>query len=920
MDSVLTPYPIGMLFGAMPRLFLLDGTALAFRAHFAMARSGLTNVDGVPTGATFGFTMTLRRILEEEEPDLVAVALDRPEPTFRHAKFADYKATRERAPEEMIAQLDFIKDVVRAHGIPIFEVPGYEADDVIGTLARAGREAGFEVMIVTGDKDFMQLVDERVRLYNIFKPGVDLVVQGIDEVREKFGGTPEQVVDVLAIMGDSSDNIPGVKGIGEKGAIKLIDQFGSVDAILERIDEVKGKTREKIENDREMLLLSRELVTIDTQVPLDPGFESIGAPEPDATALIELFDHLDFQSLSQKIATRAAGEPELERDYHVVTDEAQLDAMLTELHEAERFAVDTETTSLFPLETTIVGASFSASPGRAFYVPFNQDPPVVKGGRKALLARLTPLLTDPALERIAQNAKYDWLVFHHAGLELPPPNFDTMVASFCVAGAQRRHNLDALALHYFGIRKIATKELIGSGKKQIGFDQVPIKEVGEYACEDADVTFRLHEVLERELKETEADDLFHALEMPLVPVLAAMERRGIRLDGALIEQLAGEMEEEIVGLRDRVQEHAGENFNVNSTKVLGEILFEKLRIQDEAGVKRPKRTKTGYATDAETLSTKYGDVPIVQAILDYREIAKLKSTYVDALPRYLNRDTGRIHCSFSQIAAATGRLASSDPNLQNIPVRSERGRRLREAFVPREPDDAGEWVLMAADYSQIELRVLAHLSSDEHLCGVFERDEDVHAATAMRIFDVEADAITRDMRSRAKVINFGLLYGMGPQRLSRETGFTVPEAVDFIERYFASFPTVRAWMDRILEDARAKGYVETLLGRRRRIADIDSKNSRVRSMAENAAINTPVQGSAADIIKRAMIDLEAELTASSLRGRMLLQVHDELVLEVPTNELDDTRALVAKCMEEAIELAVPLKVDFGHGASWLEAH
>ncbi|MEW6072041.1 MAG: DNA polymerase I [Planctomycetota bacterium] len=905
----------------MPRLFLLDGTALAFRAHYGMARTGLTAPDGTPTGATYGFTTTLRRILEEEAPDFVAVALDTPEPTFRHRRFPAYKATRERAPEEMIAQLDVIREVIRAHGVPIFERPGYEADDVIGTLARQGEAAGCDVFIVTGDKDFLQLVGERIRLYNVFRPGGERVIQGVEAVQEKFGTTPDRVVDVLAIMGDSSDNIPGVKGIGEKGAIKLIAEFGSVEGLLARIDELPAKTRERIERDREMLLLSRELVQIDCNVPLDPGFAAIRPPRPDRVKLTALFLRLDFQSLLQKLAAAdVSPEPTAGRDYRCVRTAAELEAMIAALAAAGRFAVDTETTSLFPLEATIVGVSFSAEVGRSWYVPFNLDPPVLPGGPPALLARLAPLLTDPRYERIAQNAKYDWLVFHHAGLELPPPDFDTMVASFCVAGAQRRHNLDALALHYFGIHKIPTKELIGTGQKEIGFDQVPVAKVAEYAGEDADVTWRLHAVLERELAETGATRLFRELEMPLVPVLAAMERRGIRLDVGLVARMSAEMEGEIETLRLAVQEHAGENFNVNSTKVLGEVLFEKLRIQDAAGVKRPRRTATGWATDAETLSAAYGDVPIVKCLLEYRELAKLKSTYVDALPRYVNRATGRIHCSFSQVSAATGRLASSDPNLQNIPARTERGRRLRAAFVPPAPDAAGEWVLLAADYSQIELRVLAHLSGDPELRRVFENGEDVHAATARRIFGVADHQITREMRSQAKVINFGLLYGMGPQRLARETGLSVPAARDFMERYFASFPTVRGWMDRLLAAARETGYVETLFGRRRRIADINSANSRVRALAENAAINTPVQGSAADIIKRAMIDLEARLAASSLSGRTLLQVHDELVLEVPERELAETRELVRQCMEHAVALEVPLRVDFGHGPSWREAH
>ncbi len=902
----------------MKRLFLLDGTALAYRSHYALAQSRLSTADGRPTGATYGFTMTLRRILETEEPDLVAVALDARGKTFRHAKFADYKATREKAPEELIDQLDFIRDVVRAHGIPLFEVEGYEADDVIGTLTRQAEEAGLEVQIVTGDKDFMQLVSERVRLYNVFKQGEEVVLQGPEAVKAKFGTDPAHVIDVLAIMGDASDNVPGVKGIGEKGAIKLIEDHGSVAGVLEHLDELTPKTREKIEASRDALLLSLELVEIDTHVPLDGGIEDIGPPEPDASALAALFKRLDFQTLVAKVD--APPVEEVERDYVTVRDRAGLEAMVAELTEAGSFAVDTETTSLFPLEARLVGVSFCAAAGHAFYVPFNLDPPVVEGGTDALLGELAPLLTSPELVRCGQNFKYDQLVLAAHGVRLPPPEFDTMVASFCVAGSTRRHGLDSLALHYFNIQKIPTKSLIGSGKKEIGMDEVPIAQISEYACEDADVTLRLREVLERELEEKGALGLFHDLEMPLVPVLAGMEERGIRLDTELLEELASEFEGEMETHVHGIQELAGRNFNVNSTKVLGEVLFEELRIQDAAGVKRPKRTKTGWATDAAMLTEKYGDVPIVQRLLEYREIAKLKSTYVDALPRYVNARTGRVHCSFSQVSAATGRLASSDPNLQNIPVRGERGRRLREAFVPREPDERGEWVFLAADYSQIELRVMAHYSGDEKLIAAFEAGDDIHAATASAIFGVEPGDVDRAMRSQAKVINFGLLYGMGPQRVARETGMTVAEAREFVERYFSSFPRVREWIEGLKESARETGYVETLLGHRRSVADIRSANPRVRSFAENAAVNTPIQGTAADIIKRAMIDLDRELSASSLGAGLLLQVHDELLLEVPASEYDETAALVRRCMEGAVELAVPLVVDCGRGANWLEAH
>lgn len=906
----------------MPRLFLFDGTAVAYRSHFAMMRSGLTSPDGRPTGATFGFTMALRRILREESPDLVAVALDAKGPTFRHERYAEYKATRERAPEELIDQLDDIRAIVEAHGIPLFEIPGYEADDVIGTLATQAEAAGHEVRIVTGDKDMMQLVSDQVKLHNIFKAGTDLVVEGPEEVAAKFGTTPDHVIDVLAIMGDSSDNVPGVKGIGEKGAQKLIAEFGSVPALLERLDEVKGKTKEKLESDRANLELSLELVTIDTAVPLDPGLDSIGPADPDVGALRDLFSKLDFRSLADEVSADAEATGPGEREDVLVADRDGLEAMIAELTEAGTFAWDTETTGLQALEVDLVGMSFCAEAGRAFYVPFNASPPVLEGGTEALLEALRPLMTDPELSRIAQNEKYDALVLAAHGIDVPPPAFDTMVASFTLHGSARRHGIDDMALIEFGMTKVPTSQLIGKGKSQITMAEVPVEEVAEYACEDAEVTFRLFERFGPQLVETENDRLFHELEMPLVRVLTNMERRGIRLDTEAVVSMGKELDAEIHAAEDDVRRLAGEpGLKVNSPKALGVILFEKLRIQDEAGVKRVKKTKTGYATDQATLNENYGDVEIVRRLLEYREVAKLKSTYVDALPTFVNPKTGRIHCSFSQTVAATGRLSSSDPNLQNIPVRTERGRKLRQAFVPREADEKGEWVLLAADYSQVELRILAHLSGDEKLAAAFREGRDIHASTASEIFGVAEADVDRTMRSQAKAINFGLLYGMGPQRLSRETGLTVPEAKDFIDRYFAAFPSVRGWIDGVLSSAREHGFAETLMGRRRPMPDINSSNQRVRVASENAAVNTPVQGSAADIIKRAMIDLEERLAgATELDGQMLLQVHDELVLEVPKAQLDATIEVVRDAMENAVELDVPLAVDFGHGANWLEAH
>ncbi|MCK6448013.1 MAG: DNA polymerase I [Planctomycetes bacterium] len=900
----------------MARLFLLDGTALAYRSHFAIPN--LTNPEGKPSGATYGFTMTLRRILENEKPELIAVAFDPPGPTHRHTHYPEYKATREKAPAEMVAQLDWMRQIVLAHGIPLFEVKGWEADDVIGTLAVEAAALGHDVKIVTGDKDFMQLVGPRVQLYNVFKKDVDVLIEAEEAVKEKFGTTPDHVIDVLAIMGDASDNVPGVHGIGEKGAIKLIAEFGSVDGVLAHLDQVKGKAKELITRDREQLLMSRDLVTIDTQVPLDPGFASIRPPEPDTAKLRELFTKFGFQSLLKKLEASRPKDT-TGRDYRIVRTDAELDELLANLRRAGRFAVDTETTSLFPLQAELVGVSFAWEPGRAYYVPFNLEPPLC-GSRERLLAKLAGVLEDPALERVGQNAKYDLLVFRAHGVRPPDPEFDTMVASYCVAGASRRHNLDDLALLYFGMTKIPTSELIGRGAKQITMAEVPIDKVGEYACEDADVTWRLRDVLAKELVDAHAERLFRDLEMPLVPVLTSMEERGIRVDVELLAKLGHELQSEMADQERRVHELAGEPVNLNSPKALGELFFEKLKIHEAAGVKKPKRTQTGYATDYETLSSNYADVPIVQALLEHREVSKLFGTYVEALPRYVHPRTGRIHCSFSQVTAATGRLASSDPNLQNIPIRSERGRKLRGAFVAREPDERGAWCLLTADYSQVELRIMAHLAGDEFMCKAFERGEDIHASTAAVIFDVMPGMVTREMRSRAKAVNFGLLYGMGPARLARETGLTMVEARQFIERYFKKFPKVRAWRETLLETARKTGYVETLFGRRRATPDLVAEDARTRVFAENAAVNTPVQGTAADIIKRAMIDLERELVRAGVAARLLLQVHDELVLELPERELESVTEIVRTAMEGAAKLAVPLKVDFGHGRSWLEAH
>ncbi len=903
----------------MPRLFLLDGTALAYRAHFAMARSSLTTPEGQPSGATYGFALTLRKLLEDEKPEHIAVAFDPPGPTFRHKRYKEYKATREKIPDELVGQLPWLRELVRGHGIAIYEVPGFEADDVIGTLTKQAEARDWDVRIVTGDKDFMQLISPRVKLYNVFKQDAAVVIEDEKSVFDKFGTDPAHVIDVLAIMGDSSDNVPGVHGIGEKGAMKLIQQFGSVAGVLEHLHEVKGKAREYIERDREQMLMSRELVTIATNVPLEPGLDAIGPPVPDAKRLRAFLGQLGFMSLMKKVESSAPDEA-AQRKYRCVRTAAELEEMERELRAAKSFAIDTETTSLFPLEAQLVGVSFSCVPMEAWYVPFNLDPPILPGGARELLERIRPFVEDPAFLRTGQNAKYDWLVFAGQGLRPAAPEFDTMVASFCIAGATRRHNLDELALVYFDLKKIPTSELIGRGAKQITMAQVPVEKVAEYACEDADVTWRLRRLLEKELEETANTALFRELEMPLVPVLAAMEERGIRLDVPLVQAFGVELDRDIEAAERAIHLAAGHEFNVASPKALGEVLFEQLRIQDAAGVKRPKRTLTGWSTDAETLESNYGEVEIVKRILDWREVSKLKNTYVEALPRFVNPRTGRVHCSFSQVTAATGRLASSDPNLQNIPVRTERGRRLRAAFIAREPDELGEWVLFTADYSQVELRIMAHFAGDERMKAAFAEGRDIHSSTAGVIFEVDERLVTREMRSRAKAVNFGLLYGMGAARLASETGLSILEAKRFMERYFESFPKVRGWREQLLAHAREVGYVETIFGRRRPMPDLRSDNGRLRSFAENMAVNTPIQGSAADIIKKAMIDLERRLCEMGVAAKLLLQVHDELVLELPKSELDLVRPVVVDCMQGAAQLSVPLAVECGFGNNWLVAH
>ena len=920
-----------------PKLFLIDGTALAYRSHFAFANRPLLNSQGRNVGAIFAYTGTLMRILRDENPDLIAVAFDRPEPTFRHEKFPEYKATRDKTPDELVEQIPDLKAITEALGVRLVEKAGWEADDLIGTLAARGAEGGCEVYIVAGDKDFMQLVSQKIKIFNISRADSDVTIQDVAAVRDKFGVPPEGVVDVLGLMGDSSDNVPGVPGVGVKTAIKLISEHGSMDGVYENLDRIKSPSlRKKLGDNRDLAFLSRELVVIDCDAPIETDLKTLDPTAQDTAYLQEKFIEFEFNTyISYLDATGAHDDGP--HSYTLVDDAAACDALLDRLAEARAFAFDTETTSLNPRQAEIVGLSIAIDEREAFYIPAilpgrlfanqgsfaNQDSSAngnsSAGGSSVLdrfLEGFAPLLADSSKEVIGQNLKYDLAVLRRAGISSVNARlFDTMVAHYLCHPGEMQHGLDFLSLKYLGVKKIPTADLIGKGKKQITMADVPVDKVCEYACEDVDMTLRLRNIFARELDVMGLTRLFDDLEMPLLLILEEMEHRGLRVDRKVLDSLQEEFAERVSELTSRIYELAGEEFNINSTQQLGKILFDKLEVHKEVGLKRVRKTKTGYSTNAAVLES-ISAHPLGHLLLEYRRLQKLNSTYVEALPRLIEKETGCIHTSFNQAVAATGRLSSSDPNLQNIPIRTPEGGRIREAFVPRDK----EWRILSADYSQVELRILAHISGDAKLQEAFREGKDIHAGTASLIFGVAADGVTPELRSRAKTINFGIIYGMGPQRLARETGISFAEAKDFIDAYFETFPGVKGYIDSTLEQARETGYVTTLLGRKRAIDDMDAMNQMVRASMENVAVNTPIQGTAADLIKKAMLTIPKALADRGLRALMVLQVHDELVFDVPEEELDSVGALVKNEMESAMDLDVPLVVDIGSGSNWREAH
>ena len=911
-------------------LLVLDGTALAFRAFFAIR--GLTDPQGRPSGALYGFITSVLRALEDFPSDYVAVAWDRPEPTFRHEFYGEYKANREQLDDDLRVQFPWMREVTALLGLPSLDRPGFEADDILASLGAQASAKGWLTRLFSNDKDLAQVVDANVLQCPPPRRDQPSAEMGPAEVEEKFGVGPEQMVDWQALVGDSSDNIPGIPGVGPKRATTLLQKYGNLEELLERgPDEEKGKLALNLGEHADAARLAKRLVELVTDMDLG-SLESLAPAAPDYHALVEFCADHGFRTLKErwseeqiKAEAGDAGEeiddtPEAPREYHLVDDADKLEQLCAGLKASGGFAFDTETTDIDAMQAKLVGMSFCWQAGEAYYVPVMSGGSLLDGDSgyaEEALQKLRPILADASIPKVGQNIKYDLHVMRNHDAPLAGVTFDTMIAHFLLHPTQR-HGLDDLSLTYLGVRKIPTKQLLGTGKKAITMDQVPVADVCEYACEDADCTWQLYELLRDELEAAapELGDLMRDVEMPLMAVIERMEANGICVNGDKLRELDRSLEGRQADLEQLIFSAAGEPFNLNSPKQLGPILFEKLRLQDEVGIKRVGKTKTGYKTDAATLD-KYRGLPIIDNLLEFRQISKLRSTYLEALPRYINPRTKRVHSSFHQAVASTGRLSSSDPNLQNIPIRTDAGREIRRAFVPGDED----WVMMAADYSQIELRVVAHLSQDPALIQAFQDNADVHARTAALIFagGEEAD-VTAEMRSRAKAINFGILYGMGPQRLARDLGIPFGDARDFIQSYFEALPGVRAWLDQTLADATESGVVTTLLGRQRPVPELQSADGRVRSNAENVAVNSPVQGSAADLIKLAMIAVDEQLRSGEWQTRMLLQVHDELVFECPTSELDALQKMVREQMEGVWQLSVPLKVDMGTGPDWASAH
>jgi DNA polymerase-1 len=941
------------------RLFLLDAMALIYRAYYALNKNPRITSKGLNTSAILGFANTLFEVLKNENPTHIAVAFDSHAPTLRHGDYTEYKANRQAMPEDISISIPYIKALVHAFNIPVIELEGYEADDIIGTLAKRAEKEGFTVYMMTPDKDFGQLISENIMMYKPAKFGEKAEIVGVKEICEKFGiSRPEQVIDMLGLWGDASDNIPGIPGIGEKTARELIRQFDNIENLIEHADEVANpRMREKVKEFADQARMSRSLATIILDVPIETDPDILERTAPDRETLTKLFDELEFKTFAKRIFTDVppikteypeeaknevveqvaqprGGAPDLfsglsEEDlyvkksehqtidtvphvYHLVDTPEQRTALIRLLEKADSVCFDSETTSLDTLDAELVGMSIAVKPGEAWYVSMPSD----QKECHEILELFRPFFENPRIEKTGQNIKYDMSVLHQYGIKVAGPLFDTMLAHYLIE-PDLRHNMDFLAEVYLNYSPVTIDTLIGrNGKNQITMRQAQImfpERVKDYAAEDADVTLQLKHVFEPMLADTNTRELFDKIETPLIPVLASMEAEGVRIDTKALLESSLLLEKEIKQIELNIYEHAGETFNIASPMQLGKILFDKLKISD-----KPKKTgKTGqYATGEEELVKLGHKHPIVALILDFRQLSKLKSTYIDALPAYINKKTGRLHTSYNQAVAATGRLSSNNPNLQNIPIRSERGREIRKAFVPRNED----YVLLSADYSQIELRIIAQLSGDVHMLEAFRSGLDIHSATASRVYGVPLNEVTRDMRRNAKMVNFGIIYGISAFGLSERLGITRKEAAEIVNQYFKQYSGIRTYMDKAILLAREQGYVETIMKRRRYLRDINSNNANIRGFAERNAINAPIQGSSADMIKIAMINIHKVFEEMKLRSRMILQVHDELVFDVHREEIEIVKKIVEEKMRTAISMTVPIEVEINIGENWLEAH
>jgi len=904
------------------KIYLIDGHSYAYRAFHAIRH--LTDSSGLALNAVYGFTRMLLKLIKNERPDYIAVAFDTPGKTFRHEMYDLYKANRAEQPEEMRHQIPLIKEVVAAFNIPIFELGDFEADDVLATLATKAESEGIDAVIVTGDKDMLQLVSDNVKVLN---PHKENSLIDSKAVKSRFGVEPQQMRDLLAMAGDPSDNVPGIPGIGPKTAASLLNDYGTLEEVLKHIDEIKGqKRRENLAANRELAHLSQDLVTVRRDAPIEVDFEQCKAADYDKPKLINLLKQFEFRSLVNELVE---AQERTDAEYTILSDKGRLSKLVKELRKRGGFAFDFETTGVDSMRAELVGVSIAAEPGKACYIPVGHDEgALVTDGEEesnddlfagasagqlsaaAVLDALKPLLEDESIKKTGQNIKYEMVILARNGIDLKGADFDTMVASYLLNPSKLRHNLDQLALEFLNYRKISIEQLIGKGARQTTMNTVNVREAADYACEDADITLRLRNKLEPMVKEKQLYELFERVEIPLIKILAKMELEGVRVDTEVFKELSGKLAGQLDKLEREIHGLAGREFNINSTQQLGKILFEEMKLP------AAKKTKTGYSTDVAVLEKLALEHELPGKVLEYRTLSKLKSTYIDALPGLINPATGRIHTSFNQAVTATGRLSSSEPNLQNIPIRSEIGREIRRAFVPSDEQKA----LMSADYSQIELRVLAHLSGDEELCGAFRDGVDIHDRTSSRIFGVPVDKVTSDMRRKAKVANYGILYGISASKLAADIGIKQEDAEEFIESYFEVVPRVKEYIDSVVEQARRNGYVTTIMNRRRYIPDINSPNFGVRGFAERTAINTPIQGSAADLIKMAMIQIDERIADRGLRSVMILQVHDELVFEVPLDEVEQMSLLVKEIMETAYPLNVPIVADVRSGRNWLETH